>query len=618
MIFLYLTIFLFIMHIIGKQFISIMHLKEYKHPILYGTILYVGIAYAIVLFLSVLHVSWNAFYMTISLYNILVLVSLVYLTVFSKKHKIKIKIKMSNISGVLKNNWLVYAVIAVFFFLYLCSENGIVYRMTGESFAGVDDYVYTMLAMKNIGVDHILTSRGGSSFDVFSTSSIWNGYLVELLHQDIFSVTRLFLAILSYILIFFGIDEVIFLFSKEKYRSTKYAILAMFLMYLPLGYASEISKFMFYPWFGNVQVTMLAIPMLFVILHHMRYRFSMAYYLMIAWSYFFGNSLGAIVYLTIITIIIMIAWYFTSDSKPNKIKLSRKFILFTVVSMCVLLLSVYAVVNVRRFGIPVNQVGTDLGFLTGQSELTYSLSILRNKSFGMMLGVGIFFYRVLKKESSKLENIIVGSFIAVFVISIAPFTAYISHNLLQFALRRFLESVSWIFIVYGFIQVYQNIKKNYFIKIVLINTVGCMVLSQIYPLYLNAQAKAFSINNIQYSRKVSPVAEEVRNYFESLGKETLVCNPAGLDKNDKSKVNETVEAEYIDYDIAVSSTHNAFIVKCNVENPKVEYLIVPAHSKSDFEKKANVTDSQIVKEIKGQDRDMSVIIYKVNGLPALG
>lgn len=618
MIFIYLIFFLVIMHVLGKQFTARMKLAEVKHPLVYGTVLYIGLGYAITFLLSVLHVSWNIFYMSLMAYNIAIIGVLIYFLFFATP-KIQFELSFTKVKETLKNNWVVYTVIVAFVLLYFMSGNGTFYKHNGESLAGIDDYVYSMVSMKNVGVDHLLTSRNGVDFSIFNTSSIWNGFYAEILHQDIFLFTRVFLSILTYILVFFGIDEVLHLFYKEKYDKVKYAMLSLFLMYLPLGYASEVSKFMFYPWFGNVQVTMFMIPMLLILLYHVQYRFSMFYYYVIVAVYFFGNSLGGILYLVVGTPILLWGWYIKGSSMPRFIKLSRRNFALLFSLLTILLLMMYMFVNIKTFNIPVLRSYKHLGFVTEQSELSYSLAILRNKAIFMSIGIYIYLYRLFQKKTSKIENIFMGSLISAFVISIFPGTSNLFHNLLQFALRRFLESVSWVIIVYGFIHLYMNIKRHVLIKVVMLNILGVLILKQTIAFYIQVQKSSFSISNIQQVRKLSPTAEKVYHFFAEMKEDTYVClvTSSALYLTDQSFNKETSENEYIYYSLAVSGTKNAHIVGCKEGNSKVNYLIVPLYLKEKYQTELNLSDSQIVQQYNGEAHDTSIIIYKVSGLPAI-
>lgn len=620
MIFLYLAIFLSIMHIIGKLFIQCMNLHDYKHPMVYGIILYTGISFIIVLFLSVLHVSWNAFYAVLLLYNITVL-CLIGFSFFKLKDKLILKMTKETVLKMVKDNWFIYCMILAFFLLYLTSANGITYRINAESLAGIDDQVYSMIAMKNVGVNHILTNRNGISFDVLSAGSLWNGYWVELLQTDIFTFTRIFLSFTTYVMFFFSIDEVLYLFFKKEYNRVKFVPIVMFLMFLPLGYASEVSKFMLYPWFGNVQTTMILIPVFFIILFHLRYKFSMVYFLIVACAYFFGNSIGAIIYIALMLPILAADWYMVGNSNIRKIKISRKTVLVAVISISLTLLILYAYTIIKKANISIFHLHQNLGEVTNQSEFIYSRAILRNKSLFMTLGLGLYGYRLLKKEASISENIIIGTLSTIFLFSIAPITGGILHNSLQFGLRRFLESVSWVIICYGVIQIYRHISKAVCLKIALINTVIVMILSKTITFYIEAQSYSFSTQNMKYMKKLSPVSENVFHYFNNKSKETHVClmTKSGLYLTEKTNQTKLVENEYVAYNVLISATKNTFVESCVEANSKVEYLIVPGYAQKKYEQELHLTDQQIEKEFLAQSGsdDVTIIVYRVSNLPAI-
>jgi|GEM_PF-5583668 len=550
-------ILVLIYKMLGKVIITITKLTKTKHEVVYGFFAYMSMFFVLSGFFGLLHVSWSLYYISMIIYNIFIIAIIIFCLL---KKIITIKFSFKEIGTYISGNWIVYIVTTTFILLYILSYSGIrlndVYH---HAPAIIDDVVYIARATKNIGAEQIqLTSIQAFSGHVDSNPTSMIAYLEmfwgfgsTLFKVDILSFARTSMSILTYVIVFTTIDELLYVvFEKDIYdKKGKFALIGMLSLYLFNGMQFETYKFMYLPWFGNNFSTILYLPaLLLFLLQALKNKVGILFILMLV-LISVGFTPVSILYTAVFSIPTILLWF---KCKQYEIKHEKMYIcLAAMISLIFLLASTLT----ASFGSAPLQLQNVFKYTetTIFSEVYFYLSSFGEKAFLIFPGLLLFFYRLKNEKVNIIEKTIVIFLAVIAFVSLIPVGRNLMFNLFSFPYRRLLESILLCLVMYTVVQIILCFSKITFVKILIIGFASIIIAHYSSNIYMVGARQYFSVSNLFNTRKTAPITDTLAEYLATIPKDKYVClmpDRVMSEKNQKFQ---------LDIGIAISENPNAYI-----------------------------------------------------------
>lgn len=489
-------------YIIGNA-IEVTLKKDLTHKTIMGFFFYFTCYGFISIPIAVLHVSWSLFFIIISLYNIILLgvaLALLY------QNRAEIKISKVKIIEWIKKNIVVICLIGLYFLIYLMSDYSLFWHVNRGAIW--DHSYYASKANAAIGSSHILmiNPKYGyveSPMAILVNSTItWElfwSYISSITHLTINQVSKLVMPLIIYIVVFFTYDMVFQKMFKRRNQIFYQGYALLFLLYLIYttaydGLQDDVSKFMYYPWYGNVLVTMLFIP-LTVYLSYKALK-NMKYLILLFLQVIFFNvfSAGGVMYAALLYPIFIIYW---KMFKEYKFKYEN---IFTYLSLCLLLgLNLMYVFSQK-----------DVPWIEQDRWLEYFnifIPVFLFSSFGVLL----LFY---KHYIQKTEKYIIIIFLAMLLfLVLEPVSGFLFQQY-KFALHRFALSIMIVYTIIGLTGYVEVLKGN--TKIFIVGMIPFLLVAQKnYDFFLLKNKGELQISNILNTDRESSEVLEVSHFLNA-------------------------------------------------------------------------------------------------------
>lgn len=286
MTFIFLCFIFFYYQIVGKSVNGLLKIdnKALTTNIISGFIIFFFISFILGVPLQYLHVSWNLFFYTLLIINIIIFI-LCFKKCYGNFNKFynKVKsIKFIDIVTFMKDNWLLI-VFVLLFSLFSTANNMSLYQFN------YDDSYYIGKIINSVGTpslmnedffNGILLPVGTTDLPrICNTYEITYGFLASLFHINITFFCKVGMVIHNYILIVVVMKHLASLFIKNKCKS-QYVMLPFFVLLISHGYLMEhgidlfsfnfkirsydLWQFQTAIWYGSSVVRVLAIPILLI------------------------------------------------------------------------------------------------------------------------------------------------------------------------------------------------------------------------------------------------------------------------------------------------------------------------------------------------------------------
>lgn len=311
---------------------------QMSHNLVLGMFSY-GILFGIVATpLAVLHVSWNLFFGVITGLNIFILGSSLYLMYKQKEWPVW---SLKKIKEYVISYWPIILLVVLYLLIYLMNDYAFTWH--GDHGAVWDHSYYASKANAAINSSHILqinpkngTIENPMSMLVNSTVTwelFWS-YLSSITGLTINQISKLILPFFIYIGIFFSYEAIFSsLFANKKCGKFYRGYIAVFLTYLIYTTANsdlqgELKKLLYFPWYGNVQITILFMLTTFYFFHRALSDKKWIVVLILQLIFYSVFSAGAAMYAGLMYPWFMIYWLF---KKSYKFKFDKILVLLGLV-----------------------------------------------------------------------------------------------------------------------------------------------------------------------------------------------------------------------------------------------------------------------------------------------
>jgi hypothetical protein len=603
-------ILLFIYKMVGKIVIDFTKLKKTKNEIVYGFFTYMGVFFIISGFFALFHVSWMIYYIIMISYNILIIIMIIF---YCWKNGLTINFSFQKIGTYISENWIVCFVAMGFTLMYFLSYSGIRLDLGyNHAPAIIDDVVYIARATKNIGAAHIQMidiqafsghSNGANPSSMIAYLELFWAFGSTVFKVDILTFVRTSVAIMTYIIFFATIDELLFAtLEKDIYdKKGKFALFGMLSMYLFNNMQFETYKFMYLPWFGNNFSTIIFLPaLLLFLLHSLKNRLGLIFMaLLVLLSV--GYTPVSILYTGIFGIPVTLIWY---KYKQYEIKNAKSYMYVgIIISLVFLIVSTL----ISSFGYAPFQLQNILRKTqtTELAELYFYLNSFKGKAFLIFPGILLYFYRVKNKKINTLEKGIVGFLLIIAFVSLIPVARNIIFNIFSFPYRRLLESILLCLVMYTIVQVVMCFSKINFIKMLCIAFTSIIIAQYSSGIHLIYARNYFSINNLFNTRRTLPITDMLAEYLNTIPGDKYICLVP--DRIMAEKNNDF----YIDIGIAVSENSTAYL-NCSKDFIFAGngYLVISANAEIEMPEDLIEFASAPIKKLETDDLDL--LIYKLD------
>ncbi|TLG77451.1 DUF6077 domain-containing protein [Culicoidibacter larvae] len=500
--FIFLPIIFFILYGLGNGITSFLDLKV-KHKTLYGFIILFVPLSILMSITAVLHLSWPLFSILFSLILFVAIVSAGY---FIYKLKLYKKINLGELWGYVKSNYFLWLLIILIIGLVIF-DIGTVYwdSISGSNW---DDYLYGAKALKAIGSSAIFSespSVFGVGLGLHELIPSWE--LFTSYFSSVFSVApalfnRLIVPFFTVPIIMFSLSE--FLYQLNERRESKYHsfwLIGLACLILTM-YGFEFNKLLTSPWFGNVLVTVMYLPLIFsLFFQSIKNKKALWLWILLPIAFLSFSSV-MLLYSAISYIVLIFIW---NMKKQYEIKIAP--VVLIVVSICCLVAIGY---SIWLMHVPFNEI---LSINSATEQLNFIDSI-RSKTLFLVIALLLFVYRVAKNKASFNEKLFVGFMLAfICVCAYVPIFSNILFNLMNFPFRRFLESLLILLMAYsGFVVVdtlFSELKVKYLIPIMLLVLVIVQDQNE-FPI----TTERYQMSTVKFPNLMSETVNDIAEMFD--------------------------------------------------------------------------------------------------------
>lgn len=579
--------------------IELLSKKTIPHKIVVGFFTYFALYGCITIPLGILHVSWGIFFWILTFFHLLLL-GVIAILIYSRK--IFPKFSVLAVIEYIKKYWPVILIISVYMVIYLMSDYSIYTNIYRGAFW--DHSYYAAKANEAINSSAILSINPKygvfeSNISVFVNSTVtWElfwSYLSALTGLTANQISKLVLPIYVYIVIFMSIDTFFGEFQTRKGKHFNRSYLVLFWCFVIYTAANdllqdEVSKFMYFPWFGNVFVTIL---FLFTTIYLLKKALTnKLYFILLFVQVIFYQifSLGGLMYAALVYPALLIYWFI---KKTYTFKYERL--------LLGLLLGIFCVLNIVYIFSQKSVV-----WVEQERWLSYFQIILPLFVFS---GVGVALLFINKGVSHFEKFVLILVMIAIALLVLEP-SSRIIFSEYKFALHRFAMSLMIFFLMYGASGYFvQNTKKYLIIGLIPL----LLVTQKNYDFFIVKNRDALRPQNLmnirRESNEVIQVADFLNQKAKEKGKPVYYCAYgsdayAYHDKRFKTKYYDT----YADVgSMVITETKNVYEAHYNTdienrdlkisefESSKCEYLLTDSDAVVRY---YNKRDKNVIKTIK--------------------
>jgi len=507
--------------LLGKVVISVLKLEKTKHTLVYGLFAYFTGVFILSGPFTFLHLHWNLYFFTITAYNIVIMGLLLYALY---KKIIKVSFSFNSFIRYCKDNYLVLGMIVFFIFMNFGSDNTLVNDRVG--WAAGDDVYYLSWATKNVG--HSIYPLGlnlwvglGDKYEFLTLIAFFElfwGYMQQAFNIDLVVFVRTTLPIVMYVWFFCTFDEVIFAFTdKKKYGRFKYAILSVALLYYANGMQSEVYKFMYNPWFGNVFSLMMYIPLLLLFLRLSLTNKKALYLLWLLPFIASGFSAVSILHAGLTIVPATFLWY---RSKTYIVRHEKKVLYISFVMAFIFLLVSSAASWEGVLG-KISQPDGLFEILQG-AEMFLAQAALKQRLIFILPGIVIFFYRLARKEVALFEKVAILFSLGIAVSVLVPFLDTAVFLVFGFPYRRVAESYMLALVFYSGAMLLLCVRKVGLKQLLGIFLICSFVFYSTNGFYLHPRF-IFSkqvLRNLVREKRFDPTVVALEDFLVEHGKET--------------------------------------------------------------------------------------------------
>lgn len=481
---------------------------QMPHNIVLGMFTYTILFGIFTMPLAVLHVSWNLFFFVVTALNLVLLFGALYIMY---KKQVWPEWTIDKVKGYFKSYWPVILLISCYLLVYLMNDFAFVFH--GDHGAVWDHSYYAAKANEAIGNSSILQKNPKFGYVedpmamLVNSTVTWElfwSYLVSITGLTVNQISKIVMPPFIYIGVFFAFDIMFAGLLNKKKANTFYRgyilIFFVYILYTTAGgdLQGELKKFMYFPWYGNVQITLLLMLSTFYFFERSLSDKRWIVLLLLQLIFYSVFSAGAAMYAGLLYPPLMIYWLF---KKKYIFKFDKIFVLLSLIAF----------------------VGLNIFYIRSQVKVPYIEQDVwvkhLNTTAPMFLlagmGVGFFYLKDTLEHSQKfIITLLIVSIAILFLgtISIKIFYLY------RFALHRYGVSLTLLFLMYGASGIIQMWKKNK--KAAFIVILPCFILMQKnYDFYIQINKDALKPSNIlKVNRESEPVLDAAQ-FLNSKAKE---------------------------------------------------------------------------------------------------
>lgn len=612
MFFLASIIILILFWFIGKAVIQVFQFTKSKHPIFYGFLTYTSLFFVLTAIFVVINVSWLIYFSTMLLYTLALFGMSLYILI---KNKFWLQI---NLKKAVVDNWPYVVTALCFFTLYLFSKGTeYIFASYGGTPVGIDNHVYLSRAAQGIGQAHIrmtehdtmIKNNPSSLTTIIGFWEYFWAFGAEAFRLNLLTFVHSVLPAVIHFVVIAGIDELFYVFSNKKHQHLmKYAVLALLALLVFNNMQFEAIKFMVYPWFGNVLVSTLFLPTVFIFLYHALQNRKLIILLLLLPLYFIGFNPIAILFAacTYPVITFLLFW----QQKP--LQTSDK---IWIALFCLGIIGFFCIAGLqgrlsywRNFSdlltdnLPANAFERQI--------FQGTLSIRDLFFFASFIG---YIYRASRTKMSMVEKVGAGYLFFMIIISLVPYITYLPFNLFNFIYARYLHAILFLAIPYGVVGLLLLLstlqwKTNFAILCSIL-----LVMHARFDWFIPSFPEFFSSDMIFSAERVEPSALALANKLKEIPGEKAICFvPGSLHTYKEIEKTEV----YIDYLNALMGmdANNYLVEFCYDQKEDVVYLdsanyvvIINSIGKESLLRDHDVT---FIFEIK--ENDITLDVYAVN------
>lgn len=484
-------------YIIGNTLEVVMK-KEVTHKLIMGFFLYFTLYACVSMPLALLHVHWNVFFWMITILNsILALCSFVILY----QNRSEIVVSKQKVLAYIKKNRLVLILIALYILIYFMSDYSLFWYINKGAIW--DQSYYAAKANSIIDSAHILLTHPKYGYvespvaSVVNSSVTWElfwSYLSVITSLSVNQVSKIVLAVVIYPIVFLTYDMLFkSLFNKKTLVSNGYTILFfLYFIYTTVfdKLHDDVGKFIYLPWYGNVLVTMLFIPMSVYLFKRALQEKKYLIILFLQLIFFNVFSAGGIMYAGLIYPALIVYWKF---KKEYKLKFENILMILSIIG----LIGLNFIYILSQRTVPWIEQDRFLEYFT-----------LFNPIF-LFASIGIILlYWKQKLEQFELYVIIV---LLVFLILVVldPMSTFL-FNQYRFALHRFGLSVTIFYTMIGFVGYISVLKEHK--KVLILSVIPfILIMQKNYDFFLLKNSNAIQLKTIlNYKRESNEVIEAAK------------------------------------------------------------------------------------------------------------
>lgn len=494
-------------YIIGYGAKLLVKLKM-QHHIALGMFSY-GIVFGITTMpLAVFHVSWSIFFLVVTFLNIALLTVATYLMY---KYKNWPEWSTEKLVLYIRSYWPIIILIIAYMLIYLMNDYAFTWR--GDYGAVWDNSYYASKANAAINSLHILQINPKFGYVenplamIVNSTVTWElfwSYLSSITGLSINQISKLILPLFIYSGIFFAYDSIFkSLFSKKNGGKFYRGYLAVFVVYIFYTTASgmlqgELKKLLYFPWYGNVQITILFVLTTFYFFHRALSEKKWIFILVLQMIFYSLFSAGASMYAGLMYPWFMIYWLFKKEYKFKFDKL---------------------LVGIGIIGF----LGLNIFYIRSQANVPYIEQDVwinhMNLSMPMFLlastGVALLFYRKILSTSEQF--LIVFIIVSITILLLGP-TSTKMFVWYRFALHRYGVSLLLTFMMFGACGIFQmwKLDKKTFLIILL---PGLILMQKNYDFFIVGNRSELNPAHILNINRESDAVVDIAQFLNVQAKE---------------------------------------------------------------------------------------------------
>jgi len=587
--------------LLGKAVVAFLNLKKTKHTLVYGFFTYFSGFFILSGPFTFLHLHWNLYFVVMTGYNIVVLWFIFY--VWSKK-KMTIDWRGKTLIQYVKDNYLPLLMVVFFMLMNVASNNVVAGGAVG------DDVYYLSWAAKNIGhtirplsVNLVTGEASGMDFQaLISFLELFWAYMHKALAIDLVLFVRTTMSIVTYVWFFFAVDEVLYvMLQRQHYERFKYTILTAGLLYYVSGMQSEVYKFMYNPWFGNVFSLMIYTPLLLLFFFQSLTHKKALYLLLLLPLTSSGFSPVSLLHVGLSAFVFTCLWY---QHKTYRMRYEKQVLALSFFVSC-LFLFVSSVPNWSDI-VLVLQEPAQRASILDVAEFVYFKEAFVDRLLFLLVGVLIFFYRLARKEVTKLEAKLFLFFFLLLFVALLPGIDKALFVAFSFPYRRVLDSYMLVLVFYSGAMLLTAVREVSWRQLLGIFAVCSFMFYQTSGFYFVDDVlfkQHFNPRHVLKEKRLAPVVSKLEAFLlVAVGEKTNVCTFDGREvpyNNGKYR---------IDLGLAIAPVPNAYFSCAQPQNSN-EQLYYVVVNKNDLVANVGATHVEFVTAIATDDLTLEVYRY---------